>query len=526
MRNTLTLGIALLVLGALPLRAQDETGQRATEGETELALTPEGVPTDPKALYFQLGMEELSRRFFGRMDTLLEKAEDPFVRCHLQSVKALARRSMAYSVDAPPAPLGELDDPIKSTRTHGGWFMNKALYLYTFPDDPDDARALAFIRNQGRFIVAFRSRIDHTVQHYVLTLPANYDPETTYPVIVDLHGAMGAAWDYMRIAGWFLGPKERPKHVQTSDNAPDKQPAEDALEPYVKIWPWGRGGYGYAGEVDIWDALADAKRRVKIDEDRQALTGSSLGGAQSWRIASRSPGYWCAYAFKDGAWGPERHWPWLHENVKQLPVLVYTKGTSERGAHSLKFNKAFWEELKASGKDAEFCYDPEGEKGGGKYVDRWLLSHVRTRPKQYSYTADRGAYQGPDGAIRITIDPTMDPRPSFTCRIEGRTVSIDSEGTPGLEVDLGPTGLGLSGDVTVIWNGKEVTKTTIDTTAVTRPEKGIPKRESPNIILLGKGYRARTPWERAGALPPQSLYRQIGKAPGPATASERHAGTV
>lgn len=33
---------------------------------------------------------------------------------------------------------------------------------------------------------------------------------------------------------------------------------------------------------------------------------------------------------------------------------------------------------------------------------------------------------------------------------------IDSEGTPGLEVALGEGGLGLSGEVTVVWNGETV----------------------------------------------------------------------
>jgi hypothetical protein len=48
----------------------------------------------------------------------------------------------------------------------------------------------------------------------------------------------------------------------------------------------------------------------------------------------------------------------------------------------------------------------------------------------------------------------MSGAPSFTCEIEGQMVKIDSEGTPGLEVDLGAEGLRLDGTVTIVWNGK------------------------------------------------------------------------
>jgi hypothetical protein len=40
-------------------------------------------------------------------------------------------------------------------------------------------------------------------------------------------------------------------------------------------------------------------------------------------------------------------------------------------------------------------------------------------------------------------------------RIDGQSVHIDSEGTGGLTVDLGPHGLRMSGDVTIVWNGKQ-----------------------------------------------------------------------
>jgi hypothetical protein len=48
-----------------------------------------------------------------------------------------------------------------------------------------------------------------------------------------------------------------------------------------------------------------------------------------------------------------------------------------------------------------------------------------------------------------------DRLPSFECRTEGQTVYISSENTPGLSVELGQGGLGLVGQVTVYWNGRQ-----------------------------------------------------------------------
>ena len=55
--------------------------------------------------------------------------------------------------------------------------------------------------------------------------------------------------------------------------------------------------------------------------------------------------------------------------------------------------------------------------------------------------------------ITMNRDIAVSPLPEFECTITGNTVRIDSTGTAGLDVNLGAGGLGLSGTVTVIWNG-------------------------------------------------------------------------
>ena len=48
-----------------------------------------------------------------------------------------------------------------------------------------------------------------------------------------------------------------------------------------------------------------------------------------------------------------------------------------------------------------------------------------------------------------------EPRASFECWLEGQTVRIEAVGATKLDVDLGPNGLRMTGDVTVTLNGRE-----------------------------------------------------------------------
>ena len=64
--------------------------------------------------------------------------------------------------------------------------------------------------------------------------------------------------------------------------------------------------------------------------------------------------------------------------------------------------------------------------------------------------------------IGIIETPFREPagtpiQPSRAAAARG-IVRIDSKGTTGLDVNAGAGGLGLEGDVTIIWNGKEAYK--------------------------------------------------------------------
>ncbi len=65
---------------------------------------------------------------------------------------------------------------------------------------------------------------------------------------------------------------------------------------YIVASPYARGTAGYQGvpEQDVYDVLADVKKRFKIDEDRTYLTGLSMG---RWYVVDRAyaPGHLGSY---------------------------------------------------------------------------------------------------------------------------------------------------------------------------------------------------------------------------------------
>ena len=82
----------------------------------------------------------------------------------------------------------------------------------------------------------------------------------------------------------------------------------------------------------------------------------------------------------------------------------------------------------------------------------------RTRPPaaRFSFLADTLAHPGRNGVeVPVPRAAAPDAWPRFTCAVEGPTVRIDSENAERLRVDAGEDGLGLQGDIAIVWNGRE-----------------------------------------------------------------------
>lgn len=131
----------------------------------------------------------------------------------------------------------------------------------------------------GRKILGYRSRVDESIQPYALTLPADFgkEPEKRWPLHLVLHGR-GATLNEVSF-------------IQQHDNKPVKDE-----QTWIQLDVFGRtnNAYRWSGETDVFEALADVKRRYRIDDRRIVLHGFSMGGAGSWHIGLHYPSLWCS----------------------------------------------------------------------------------------------------------------------------------------------------------------------------------------------------------------------------------------
>jgi len=117
----------------------------------------------------------------------------------------------------------------------------------------------------------FVSRLDDTVQPYGLVIPDSYSFEGK---------------SRHRLNLWFHGRGER-----LSENnflaQRMKQVGQIAPRDTIVLHPYGRysNAFKFAGEVDVLEAMAAVKRHYRIDSNRIAVLGFSMGA----QVAGSSP---------------------------------------------------------------------------------------------------------------------------------------------------------------------------------------------------------------------------------------------
>jgi pimeloyl-ACP methyl ester carboxylesterase len=131
---------------------------------------------------------------------------------------------------------------------------------------------------KGHVVRGYRSRIDGSVQPYALTIPDSYDGSTPLRLDIWQHGT-----DRTMNEIAFITRQEHGRPVPDDQN-------------FIQLEPLGRTNvsYRWAGEADLFEALASVEQRYKIDPKRIVLRGFSMGGASSWHLGLHHPGRWAA----------------------------------------------------------------------------------------------------------------------------------------------------------------------------------------------------------------------------------------
>jgi hypothetical protein len=230
-----------------------------------------------------------------------------------------------------------------------------------------------YLNRERPLTIAWESPTDGVLSFAELYLPNDWDPETTYPVYIHLHGLSSSTdlpIDFL--TRYFL------RTANTSYG----------YEDGYYLLPWGRGNMWYQGisETDIMECKAAFEQMVKIDPKRQYLKGHSMGGYGAWLIASHSAETWAALGIQAGALWYNNNvlQPEVAEKLKDLPTYFVT-GTQDG---LLGVNQQAYNLLVAAGNtNTEFVTFP----GGHEHLDAneellylWMKEYVNE-----DYTSDK-----------------------------------------------------------------------------------------------------------------------------------------
>ncbi len=408
-------------------------------GELEVTVASEGKALIQK--FFSARRPDLIKeRLVKRLEALNTGDLHPLARRHLESSQRLVEQAF---MNLGPA---SRDNP-GLPRRFAGLCQSMLDHL---PETAFPWRDYTYLAKP--LVLDFVSKADSTLQFYWLQLPYDWNPDNTYPLVVHLHGA-GDEYPLSYVNGAFIDFQD------TLFNRDEMDPANlpPAAAAYV-LSPHARGNQGYAGlaEEDVWQCLKEVLNSFKIDRDRQYLIGFSMGSHGTYALASRRPQQWaavvCASGFGDWT---DMSLPWLEENLRNRPLRAWI-GSHDRMLDAAKKFHQFMQEhghkmdlIIAPNLPHTFPYKNFQENAG------WMMQHRRKDDrKAFNYVCDTEMHPGRNGVYARYHDAEY-PQPRFSVKTAGQTVEITFEGTAGFSVSPGKKGLGLEGDIVILWNGKE-----------------------------------------------------------------------
>lgn len=384
--------------------------------------------------------EELLKRIRAETEHLLATRPPEIYQRHLHSVLALCEESVLR------LHFAGVDRDEKAKELTG--------YLKTIESglNQHDAQSSESYLVEGlrSLDLARISRSDGTLQFYAVSLPAHWNPEKAYPLYVQLHGR----WSDLPLA------------LVASTFSPQEQ-NQKANEDAIVLVPWIRGNSQYrvehGSEPDLWEAIEDVKSFAKLDPDRWYISGHSWGGDDVWAIVLRTPDLWAAAGIMAGSPISVPGDSGLESNARYVPFYLW-KGEKDPVSNRQEALDEFRASLMHIANPPKVVvapgvghmYRPEDASA----LQNWLFQHVRRRPDHFSFIVDTPQHRGIWGVSIPQKYPgayfNLEPRVSFECWIENTTVRIETLNTNRLDVDFGPSGLNMSGQVKMIVNGRQM----------------------------------------------------------------------
>lgn len=308
--------------------------------------------------------------------------------------------------------------------------------------------ALAQPTATGPQSLTFQSSIDDSGQQYALYLPSPYDASKEYPLVITLHSEeSNHRFNLLQVLaqGNRLADTGRVSLNYFRDvRGPN----------FIIAAPLVRGTMGYRGiaEKDVYDMLADVKRRFRVDEDRIYLTGISMGGGGALWLGLTRPDIWAAVAAVCPI--PVPGTEAFVSNGLNLPVRLF-HGDQDPIA-PVSTSRQWQRRLLDVGVPADYIEYPAvrhnswdlAYKDGALF--NWFTTFKRDRePERVRFSTDAYRY---DKAYWVRIDGlTPGTLASIDARqTPGNTVSVETQNLDGFTLSLNHSVLAVTIDGTGI----------------------------------------------------------------------------
>ena len=243
--------------------------------------------------------------------------------------------------------------------------------------------------SKGVHLRGFYSAIDSSPQPYGIEIPDSIDLNKKQPLYIWLHGRGDKVTDLH-----FMAQREKAKLKFPNENA-------------ITVHPLGRQCIGYksAGETDVLEMIDHIKKNYKIDENRIALMGFSMGGAGAWHLGAHYAEKWAVVhpgaGFAETAqynkmtedkypvWYTQKLWgvydvPKYARNLFNQPLIAYSGENDKQIQAARVMETAFKEHGKSFphviGPKMGHKYDPNSTKEILAFVKKAIEKGRDTHP--------------------------------------------------------------------------------------------------------------------------------------------------
>ena len=307
----------------------------------------------------------------------------------------------------------------------------------------------------GLIVRGYRSTLDDSIQPYGLVVPANWKRAQPGRMMVWLLGRGDKRTELAFIAEREGGP-------------PQLAPADT-----LTLVPYGRfcNATKFAGEVDVFEAMAAVRAQYKIDENRITVAGFSMGGASVWHLATHHAGLWAAASPGAGfaetaiytkALAPGKPprtsweqtlWHWYNAtdvagNLFNLPLVAYSGEIDPQKQSADLMEEAMAKEgLKLErliGPKTEHKYEPETKKVLTARLEALAAQGRDRAPKEVHVTTYTTRYPG-ESWVRIEGLAKHWERADVQARVTPDGLALTTKNVTALTVRGAPASIAIDG---------------------------------------------------------------------------------